>query len=110
MLWALSFVGWTHGELLAVARCTLAEIGQRLDAQMVPSQDTANSQTSSTLRLGSHLQDAPRIVVSLADRLVLFKPPGWEVDDAVDVASGRPLSAYLRALLPQRPILSDALH
>ena len=37
--------------------------------------------------------------MDLPDKLVLFKPPGWQVDDLT--SEGRPLSAFLRSSLPR---------
>ncbi|CAE8588868.1 unnamed protein product [Polarella glacialis] len=56
----------------------------------------------------------PKVVLELSDRLVVYKPPGWQVDDGQDEAgTGRGwLSSFLHALLPARqwPILSDDSH
>ncbi|CAE8628307.1 unnamed protein product, partial [Polarella glacialis] len=41
---------------------------------------------------------------------VLFKPPGWEVDDDTSVPTGRKLSEYLQGRYPQSCISRDAHH
>eukprot|EP00435_Cladocopium_sp_Y103_P027470 s353_g6.t1 len=55
----------------------------------------------------SHAED-PKINMDLGDRLVIYKPPGWEVDTtpSISPSSSRLLSAFLRDVLqrPQRPL------
>merc|ERR1712107_235047 len=58
------------------------------------------------------LAELPQVVLDLPDRLVVLKPPNWEVDsDSLDVQEpAHKLSSFLQvALLPQRwPLTSDA--
>lgn len=50
----------------------------------------------------------PHVELDLLDRLVILKPPGWEVD-TTDVGSARHLSQFLQSVLA-RPIAFDATH
>lgn len=65
-------------------------------------------------------RDQPSVALKLSDRLVVRKPPGWEVKrDPRDVCKHaeftsqiRQLSLYIRSMFPasQNPIVSDILH
>ncbi|CAE8588630.1 unnamed protein product [Polarella glacialis] len=117
--WALSFAGWLEANSPEAEelRLLLARLGQLLD-QSSSVAGTNGQQLllpPSTLLQESGVaaeEDEPRVALDLPDRLVIYKPPGWEVDDAAEVSSGQSLSAYLRRLqvTRQSPIVGDARH
>uniref|UniRef100_A0A7S0FV93 Pseudouridine synthase RsuA/RluA-like domain-containing protein n=1 Tax=Pyrodinium bahamense TaxID=73915 RepID=A0A7S0FV93_9DINO len=50
----------------------------------------------------------PHVELDLPDRLIVHKPPGWEVD-TTDAGDARHLSTFLRLVLPW-PLSQDAAH
>merc|ERR1719428_2168790 len=52
----------------------------------------------------------PRIVLDLPGMAVLFKPPGWEVDDEDVRPNGKWLSRFLQATYPRSAVARDQAH
>ncbi|CAJ1372710.1 unnamed protein product [Effrenium voratum] len=99
VLWACSFAGLASASRASEAHDVLDAIGQQLD-DMCDMCDTCVPRREP----GAHEHAVfngppPRVVMDLPDKLVLFKPPGWQVDDLT--SEGRPLSAFLRSSLPR---------
>ncbi|CAE8621125.1 unnamed protein product, partial [Polarella glacialis] len=115
--WALHFAGVLDQELLTLVRPLLAAVGRALDdaaqvqgalAPLQVSRDSENEDTDET---------EPAVVLELADRLVLHKPPHWQVEPSqgqVELSQGSPrmLLDYLRSLAPRcdAPIFWDRDH
>ncbi|CAL1137760.1 unnamed protein product [Cladocopium goreaui] len=79
----------------AVHQFLLQEIVPQFDelgGDLLPLASTSASQEA----------EDPKINMDLGDRLVIYKPPGWEVDTTISPgpSSGRLLSAFLRDVLP----------
>jgi len=104
-IWALGFAGLPSEALRMQAITALARVGRVLDRRV----KAVGIQPLVPLGLQSGAGE-PHIELGLPDRLVIHKPPGWEVLDAAEVRSGQPLTGYVGAMLPKRqlPILDDA--
>ncbi|CAE8581128.1 unnamed protein product, partial [Polarella glacialis] len=110
------------------ARQALQRVGYALGqvAQAaVPSSTDSTIKEVNPLRAGvartASSYEEPHIALELADRLVIMKPAGWQVDtkpedeDMEDHADGQPrhkLSRFVQSVLPheQYPILRDVGH
>ncbi|CAE8657803.1 unnamed protein product [Polarella glacialis] len=113
VLWACNFAGLLSTELLEATRLVVRKAGMAIDIDVgrilsAFAQSTANSKTSPQLSPLALLEPGvchPQIVVDLDDRLVIFKPAGWEVHDQ---HSQLQLSSFLQAVLGNGfPILHD---
>lgn len=52
----------------------------------------------------------PEISMRMSAMIVVFKPPGWEIDDEVKPAAGFPLSQFLQHTFTAAPVVHDAQH
>eukprot|EP00929_Paragymnodinium_shiwhaense_P057885 TRINITY_DN28991_c0_g2_i5.p1 TRINITY_DN28991_c0_g2~~TRINITY_DN28991_c0_g2_i5.p1 ORF type:complete len:660 (-),score=155.85 TRINITY_DN28991_c0_g2_i5:61-2040(-) len=129
-LWALNFAGALPAAVAALAREVLPKLGRQIDEAKTrdaagkqqgsgrsrPPRGRSSSSSSSSNSTGT-LQ-RPETALDLDDRMVLFKPDGWQVDqDKVDLAEGEGeaprLSGFVREelLSPSRwPIAADSRH
>ncbi|CAE6963981.1 unnamed protein product [Symbiodinium sp. CCMP2592] len=106
VLWASSFVGCLQPRYLPAVWNALQRVARALDstAHLPPPASTSPGRLDP---LAPELQ-LPRVVLQLPDRLVVHKPPGWQVDESGD-ASGLPLSQYVQKLC-NKPIHYDESH
>ncbi|CAE7336002.1 unnamed protein product [Symbiodinium necroappetens] len=107
VLWACHLAGALSSRFLATS---LAEpvltACKRLDA-MAAVMPAAMAFTEIDIEAEGH---QPRLLEDLSDRLVLYKPAGWQVDDQM-TSEGRPLSGFLRSAIPiQRQVLLNDLY
>ncbi|CAE8590760.1 unnamed protein product [Polarella glacialis] len=119
VIWACNFAGLLSEGLLESARRVMKQAGKAMDDASVSSgrrsasksllgTPTAYVQQQQQQQHQQQLQSGPEIVLDLPDRMVVFKPPGWEV---ADQHTELQLLSYLQALLGnQCPILGDATH
>eukprot|EP00439_Symbiodinium_sp_Y106_P069351 s1684_g11.t3 len=106
VLWASSFVGCLQPRCLPAVWNALQRVARTLDSTAhLPS--PASTSPGRLDPLAPKLQ-LPRVVLQLPDRLVVHKPPGWQVDESGD-ASGLPLSQYVQKLC-NKPIHYDESH
>ncbi|CAE8699965.1 unnamed protein product, partial [Polarella glacialis] len=118
LLWACSFAGQLMNSAAQCAQMLLHRIGRSLD-QRASSAVIASCAVvlplSGTPPDGDD-GDLPSVVLELPDRLVLYKPPGWQVDDGQDDPRDKPerdrLSSFVHLLLPPQrwPIVDDVQH
>jgi len=100
VLWSATFAGLLQERVRsAVHQFLLQEIVPQFDelgGDLLPLASTSASQEA----------EDPKINMDLGDRLVIYKPPGWEVDTTISPgpSSGRLLSAFLRDVLPLGPV------
>ncbi|CAE8595721.1 unnamed protein product [Polarella glacialis] len=108
VLWACSFGGTLSEEFLAAARRQMRRFGRALDGTRLRPELPVRMDMLPVVAK-DQLQSEPAVVLDLSDRLVVFKPPDWEV---ADQHTELQLSSYLQALLGQGncPILHDAEH
>ncbi|CAE8733389.1 unnamed protein product, partial [Polarella glacialis] len=122
--WALNFAGALDEEILAAFRKSLAGMGRALDAASTDnnSSSSKNNTNNSAVRVpplplrADHGPEVPQVLLDLPDRLVLYKPTGWQVDD--DEEGRLPeddrgsLASFLRAALPRalRAMVEDVRH
>jgi len=110
-MWAVEFSECTLGTgLVRVAQQALTDIGHAFDAAGAP--QLAPLQVAHPYGYNKRLLDEPFIVLDLPDRLVIWKPPLWEVSDAVETARVRDLLKYNQAMLPLRrhALMADRKH
>ena len=104
LIWADAFCGPPDRELLRLAKKLLEKLGRRLDVQ---------KGTGQLILTAAGVQKGPEVVLELADRLVIWKPSGWEVDQKAQCREDRQkLSSFVSMLFPSRqfPILADSSH
>lgn len=107
IIWSLNFLGTLSEKLKEEAHRAVSKIGQALDAngRRLLSFSTAAAPMSSP--------GEPSAVLDLRDRLVVEKPPGWQVDTGEGkLVRGKPLSQWMRSRGPDRfcPIAVDISH
>ena len=106
LIWADAFSGSADRELLRLAAGHLETLGRRLDRQKGTGQ--------LILTAPGRAPKSPEVVLELADRLVILKPSGWEVDQKAQhrKEDRQKLSSYVSMLFPSRqfPILADGSH
>ncbi|CAE8586526.1 unnamed protein product, partial [Polarella glacialis] len=131
-VWAFNSAGLLDEELAAAAREALRRTGRELDAGSGQNPSVAGipllgggtaTQLVTRATAGNGTHEQPTVLLNLPDRLVLRKPPGWEVQrDARD--SGHPalgtsgegqirqVADFLRTILLPRqfPLVADVLH
>ncbi|OLP95059.1 putative RNA pseudouridine synthase [Symbiodinium microadriaticum] len=96
ILWASSFANTSAGPARLAARTALGRVGARLD----PAGKLLPAVASRVGLSGTSRRMEPFIKKAVADVLVVFKPPGWEVDLSSQEQSrekGR-LSEFIRAM------------
>ncbi|CAE8595682.1 unnamed protein product [Polarella glacialis] len=99
LLWASNFAGYCSNNLLAAARLVIRQAGANMDRAHGPSSSPAyQSMGELPCTEADPWQPAskPQIILDLPDRLVIFKPSGWEV---YDQHSELQLSSFLQATL-----------
>ncbi|CAE8672373.1 unnamed protein product [Polarella glacialis] len=100
LLWASNFAGCCSNNLLTSARLVIRQAGAIMDRAHGPSSSTAFRSMGPA--------NKPQTILDLPDRLVVFKPPGWEV---YDQNTELQLSSFLQATLGKRfAILHDEEH
>ena len=106
VLWAFNFAGMLEPDFAEAVRKILLAIGCQVD-QARPGSHTGARCTEGQVSG----PEVPHVELDLEDMMVVFKPPGWEVDTA-DVGGARWLSRYVQGLLPwpKRPISFDVSH
>ncbi|CAK0870430.1 unnamed protein product [Prorocentrum cordatum] len=115
-VWALELAGPSRAgaALRAAAGPLLLQLGRRLDSAAPAGDARGRAPCAPGPRCSPGAPWQPSVLLELADRLVVDKPPGWEVDQqrAPMAVGAEPLSAFLRALLPCRrwPIVRDVKH
>lgn len=95
VIWAFSFAETLSMDFYWAARKILLEIGREIDQQ----QKSALSGEVGNGRLRESFRDfgVPYVQLDLSDRLVVYKPPGWEVDTmALHHAKPNQLSRHLQ--------------
>ncbi|CAE8590607.1 unnamed protein product [Polarella glacialis] len=111
LLWASNFAGYRSNNLLASARLVIRQAGAIMDRAHGPSSSPAFESMGKLPCTEADLwQPAgkPQIILDLPDRLVIFKPPGWEVHNQ---NTDLQLSSFLQATLGKRfAILRDEGH
>eukprot|EP00929_Paragymnodinium_shiwhaense_P091073 TRINITY_DN51119_c0_g2_i1.p1 TRINITY_DN51119_c0_g2~~TRINITY_DN51119_c0_g2_i1.p1 ORF type:complete len:1092 (+),score=161.17 TRINITY_DN51119_c0_g2_i1:435-3278(+) len=112
MLWSFHFAGVLSSELLHSARAALLQVaewkhkdGSRSEKAVVPELLAYTVQPS----FSSGTDNYPRVELDLADRMVIFKPPGWEVYDKNPSHEDFQLATFVQAWCSERkrPILRD---
>ncbi|CAE8642497.1 unnamed protein product [Polarella glacialis] len=103
------------GPLVAAARPKLLAIGRAMDGTAFPAASKRSVYRAKVLP--SDADSDPQVVLDLSDRLVIQKPPGWQVDQnklemAEEEGEARRLSSFVQSLLPphQWPIVCDMEH
>ncbi|CAE8621936.1 unnamed protein product [Polarella glacialis] len=107
MLWAFNFAGLLGSKLLTGARQLIRQAGAIIDRSHGLRISCAGPELLATMPPVDPAGSDPRILLSLPDRLVIFKPPGWEVHDQQTELQ---LSSFLQASLGAVPITRDVLH
>ncbi|CAE6959133.1 rluD [Symbiodinium sp. CCMP2456] len=107
VLWASAFVQRLPVQVENSLSESVRRIAGELDRR--PSPALSSPATSSGPQKDRE-SESPRILRCYSDRVVVYKPPGWQVDDAL--AERRlPLSSWLhRALAGQQNLLEDLQH
>ena len=106
VLWAFNFAGMLEPDFAEAVRKILLAIGCQVD-QARPGSHTGARCTEGQVSG----PEVPHVELDLEDMMVVFKPPGWEVDTA-DGGGARWLSRYVQGLLPwpKCPISFDVSH
>ncbi|CAE8586890.1 unnamed protein product [Polarella glacialis] len=102
LLWTSNFAGYCSINLLASARLVIRQAGAIRDRAHGPSSLPAYGSMGELPCAEADLwQPAgkPQIILNLPDRLVIFKPPGWEVHSQ---HTDLQLSSFLQATLGKR--------
>ena len=102
--WSASFAGMLLPQAAAFVQRQLRSLAATLDV------GTRETTVPATLSVEA---DGPKLLrLNLADRFVVYKPPGWEVDtEAVPLqVTATTLSSFTRALKPHCHILWDTSH
>ncbi|CAE8596920.1 unnamed protein product [Polarella glacialis] len=111
LLWASNFAGYCSNNLLASARLVIRQAGASMDRAHSPSSSPAcQSMGELPCTEADPLQpdSKPQTILDLPDRLVIFKPPGWEVFNRDTELQ---LSSFLQASLGRRfAIMHDEEH
>lgn len=102
VVWAFNFAGMLDHVFAELVRGMLAQIGRKLDLAKPPAPG------SGRVPEGFGAIGVPHVELDLVDRLVVHKPPGWEVD-TTDVGGARHLSYYLQSVLLW-PLAHDVTH
>ncbi|CAJ1455295.1 unnamed protein product [Effrenium voratum] len=103
-LWASSFCG----SLALVARRTVGRSLVQLGGLLDSTHKTYFPQPAGGFgSLGQTFESSPRVVLDAGDRVVLFKPPDWEVHDANSIFQ---LAGFMEAMFGPLPILRDEHH
>jgi len=106
VLWAFNFAGVLEPEFAEAVREVLRTIGCEMDRSRLGSYKMPRFPEGST-----SAPDVPYVELDVGDMMVIYKPPGWEVD-TVDVGDARLLSQYLQSLCswPRSSIALDLSH
>ncbi|CAE8638891.1 unnamed protein product [Polarella glacialis] len=111
LLWASNFAGCCSHNLLTSARLVIRQAGAIMDRVPGPSSSPADqSMGELPCTEADPCQPAskPQTILDLPDRLVIFKPPGWEV---YNQNTELQLSSFLQGTLGKRfAILHDEEH
>ncbi|CAE8656583.1 unnamed protein product [Polarella glacialis] len=102
LLWASNFAGCCSNKLLASARLVIRQAGAIMDIAHGPSSLPAYESFGELPCTEADLwqpDGKPQIILDLPDRLVIFKPPGWEVHSQ---HTDLQLSSFLQAALGKR--------
>ncbi|CAK9005984.1 Pentatricopeptide repeat-containing protein At2g31400 [Durusdinium trenchii] len=101
-LWACTYSGTLTGEASQWIRSSLSRLGGQLDGGPSAHGCRAPAAVPEDLHV-----TAPHIVMDTGDRVVLFKPPDWEVHDA---NAELQLASFMEAMFGKLPILRDEAH
>jgi len=106
VVWAFNFAGVLEPEFAAPVGKVLRIVGREMDSSRLGSHKMPRFREGS--RSGA---DEPYVELDGGDMMVIYKPPGWEVDTA-DVGDARWLSQYLQSLCawPPGSIVLDHSH
>eukprot|EP00929_Paragymnodinium_shiwhaense_P080076 TRINITY_DN41743_c0_g1_i2.p1 TRINITY_DN41743_c0_g1~~TRINITY_DN41743_c0_g1_i2.p1 ORF type:complete len:566 (-),score=96.11 TRINITY_DN41743_c0_g1_i2:509-2206(-) len=96
LLWSLHFAGRLSEGLRAALTKSMLAIGALFDSAR-PRAAVCHVKKTPIAATGADESSEPRIVEDLGDRLVVFKPPGWEVYDAHSRFAQKQLSTFVRA-------------
>ncbi|CAE8686748.1 unnamed protein product, partial [Polarella glacialis] len=111
LLWASNFAGCCSHNLLTSARLVIRQAGAIMDRAQSPSSSPACESMGGLRSTEADLwqpASTPQTILDLPDRLVIFKPPGWEVHSQHTELQ---LSSFLQATLGKRlAILHDEEH
>ncbi|CAE8621630.1 unnamed protein product [Polarella glacialis] len=111
LLWASNFAGLCSSNLLASARLVIRQAGAIMDRAHGPSSSPACESMGKLPSTEADLwqpASTPQTILDLPDRLVIFKPPGWEVHSQHTELQ---LSSFLQATLGKRfAIMHDEEH
>lgn len=102
VVWAFNFACVLEPSFAQLIRDVVLEIGRALDERHPPSAGDGR------VAEGFSAMGLPHVELDLFDRLVIHKPPGWEVD-TTDVGGAKHLSRYLQSVLTW-PLASDVTH
>ncbi|CAJ1450048.1 unnamed protein product, partial [Effrenium voratum] len=112
VVWAWNFLGLLGRPLLATARRTVLRAARAKD-DLKGTEDVSGARGAAKpgkvegTKVVPAVHKDPVIVLDLSDRLVIGKPPGWEVYGGM---VARQLSEFLAGQRGRRPILKDLEH
>ena len=112
VVWAWNFLGLLGRPLLATARRTVLRAARAKDL-LKGTEDVSGARGAAKpgkvegTKVVPAVHKDPVIVLDLSDRLVIGKPPGWEVYGGM---VARQLSEFLAGQRGRRPILKDLEH
>ncbi|CAE8713006.1 unnamed protein product, partial [Polarella glacialis] len=118
VLSACNLSGFLLDGTVQLARQTLLSLGRALQRLRAPQRSETPGLAEWQRAEGPATPGQPRVVLDLADMLVVQKPPGWQVDDGKDEPDpdagrgGERLSSFVQSLLPVKrwPILGETTH
>ena len=107
VLWAFNFAGVLEGDFAEAVCHVLRVVGQTMDRSCGRAYVEMLQFPES--RLAG--PEVPHVELDIDGMMVIYKPPGWEVD-TTDIGDARRLSRYLQSLYawPPRSIAFDAVH
>eukprot|EP00439_Symbiodinium_sp_Y106_P075273 s1684_g14.t2 len=109
VLWACHLAGALSARLATSLVEPVLKACKTLDAAVVPAAGAAAAAALACTEIDNEGQ-RPRLLTDLSDRIVIYKPAGWQVDDQM-TSEGRPLSGFLRIAIPiQRQVLLNDLY
>ena len=105
-VYALRFAGLLDMAFYKENKKVVLEVGRVLDRRWPPRVEMGDGR----LAVGSKRFCVPHIELDLPDRLLVHKPPGWEVD-TTNLGNAKPkrLSHFVQSVLAW-PLARDALH
>ena len=105
-IYALNFAGMLDMALYKKIEGVALEVGRALDQRRPPYLDMGDGRVA----IRSNAFNVPHIQLDLQDRLVVHKPPGWEVDTKIlGNTRGNCLSHFFRSV-EVLPLARDVMH